>query len=124
LLKDECGGAWRSYFQRGNWRMVFPFSRSMQEETAEQLAERLREGRLLVVHLVRFPQQTINHAMLLFDVSETEIAIAFQAYDPNQPGGAVPLTFDRASQTFSLPASNYFHGGRVDVYEIYRSWLY
>src|SRR6185369_2464339 len=30
LLKSECGGGWQSYFQRGHWRMIFPFSRSHQ----------------------------------------------------------------------------------------------
>ena len=34
LLKSECGGAWHSYFQRGHWRMVFPFNRRHQASTA------------------------------------------------------------------------------------------
>ncbi len=37
LLQSNCGGAWQSYVQRGNWRMVFPFSRSHQEREAKSL---------------------------------------------------------------------------------------
>src|SRR6266850_229087 len=35
LLKEECGGAWQSYFQRGHWRMIFPFSGRSQVKLAE-----------------------------------------------------------------------------------------
>lgn len=37
LLKREAGGAWQSYFQRGHWRMLFPFSRRSQEREARQM---------------------------------------------------------------------------------------
>src|SRR6266404_3032128 len=36
LLKAECGGAWHSYFQRGHWRMIWPFTRRHQQKLAEQ----------------------------------------------------------------------------------------
>jgi len=124
VLKTECGGVWESYFQRGHWRMIFPFSRKHQERTAEQLTADLKQNRPPVVHVVRFPQLTINHAMLIFDLKETEKEIRFVTYDPNQPDKPATLTFDRASKTFTLPANNYFPGGRVDVCEIYRSWDY
>lgn len=124
LLKDECGGAWRSYFQRGHWRMVFPFTRRHQARAAEEFARDLHRNLPPVVHVVRFPQLTINHALLIFDAEETEREIHFSAYDPNTPETPVSLTFDRASRTFYLPANDYFPGGRVDVYEIYRSLLY
>jgi hypothetical protein len=124
LLKSECGGAWQSYFQRGNWRMIFPLSRASQKRAARRLMAGLKENRPPVVHVVRFPQLTINHAMLVFEAKETENEILFSVYDPNQPDSPKTLTFDRASRTFSLPANNYFPGGRVDVYEIYRSRSY
>src|SRR5256885_12764931 len=66
LLKEECGPACQSYFQRGHWRMVFPLSRSHQERMARQFACGLDSGRVPVVHVVRFPQLSINHAMVLF----------------------------------------------------------
>src|SRR5687768_552282 len=37
LLKNECGAKWNSYTQRGNWRMIFPFSRRHQANTAKAL---------------------------------------------------------------------------------------
>ena len=124
LLKAECGGAWRSYLQRGNWRMVFPLTRWRQAKTAAELAAELRENRLPIIHLARFPQQTINHAVLLYAVAESEKEIRYTAYDPNLPAAPVTLTYDRATRTFLWPRSHYFGGGRVDVYQIYRQWNY
>jgi hypothetical protein len=124
ILKADCGGAWQSYFQRGHWRMVFPFSRAHQKRTVEQLLADLKENRPPVVHVVRFPQLTINHSVLLFDAKETDKEILFSVYDPNKPDSPKTLTFDRASRTFTFPGNDYWPGGRVDIYEIYRSWDY
>ena len=124
LLKTECGGAWQSYFQRGNWRMVFPFSRRGQHQVAQSLLAHLTPTHPLIVHLVRFPQITINHTVVVFGAKETDDTIEFTIYDPNQPQQPALLRYDRASRTFNLPASTYFPGGRVDVYEIYYKWDY
>src|SRR2546429_3332626 len=85
LLKANCGGAWRSYFQRGHWRMIWAFTRHHQQKTAEALAAEIRSNRAPVVHVVRFPSLSINHAVVLFDVAENEKEILFAAYDPNLP---------------------------------------
>ena len=124
LLKAECGGAWRSYFQRGNWRTVLPFSCGHQAREAARLLANLRRGELPIIHAVRFPQLTINHALLLFQAIEDSTTITFNAYDPNLPNAPVAVVFARASRTFSLPPLAYFAGGRVDIYEIYRGWIY
>lgn len=86
--------------------------------------QEIRNHRPPVVHLVKFPQLTINHAILLFDVTENERTIEFTAYDPYEAEHPVPLTFDRATQQFTFGRNPYFIGGRVNVYEIYRSWLF
>lgn len=124
LLRATCGGAWRSYVLRSHWRMVFPISRRHQAATAAQLLGGLVTGDVPVVHLVRFPQLTINHGIVLFNARETETAIEFAAYDPNRPGQPARLEFDRATRTFQFPANHYWAGGRVDVIEIFRGWLY
>ncbi len=124
LLKEECGGAWQSYFQRGHWRMIFPLARSHQEGMARQFARGLESGRVPVVHVVRFPSLSINHAMVLFDRKETADEIEFSAYDPNEPEHPVPITFNRRQKRFRLPSNRYFAGGRVDLYEIYHRWNY
>lgn len=124
LLKQECGGPWRSYLQRGNWRMVFPFSRGHQEREAARMATKISAGRLPIIHVVRFPQLTINHALLLFGVRESAKTLEFRACDPNVSETEVPVQFDRKSRTFSLPPLFYFAGGRVDVYEIFRGWVF
>jgi len=123
LLKSGCGGAWRSYFLRSHWRMVFPVSRAHQTRTAESLAGALKQNLSPIVHLVKFPSLTINHGIILFSAAETKDGFEFQAYDPNNPKSPVTLTFDRATQAFFLPANSYWMGGDVNIIEIFRSWL-
>ena len=124
LLQSECGGAWQSYFQRGHWRMIWPFSRRHQRKTAEELLAGLKQNHPAVVHVVCFPSLKINHAILLFDAVPAGTEIRFAAYDPNSPGKPETLTFDRATRSFSLPTNFYFPGGRVNVYRIYYNWRY
>lgn len=124
LLKTESGGAWPSYFQRGHWRMVFPFSRHHQERTAKQLSKAIAQNRAAAVHVVRFPKLTINHALLLYGRVETASEIKFLAYDPNDPKQPTILKYDRLTRNFDLPPNPYFAGGRVDVYEIYHAVHY
>jgi hypothetical protein len=123
LLKDALGGPLWSYLERGNWRMVIPFSRRHQADTARRLTAAIDRQRPPVVHLVRFPHITINHAILLYAYHESADAIRFEAYDPNAPDGPAILSYERATRRFTLPRNSYFSGGRVDVYEIYhRPW--
>lgn len=124
LLKSECGGAWQSYFQRGHWRMIFPLSHRHQERMAKQFADSLRRNSPPVVHLIRFPRLSINHAVVLFDSKESEKEIEFAVYDPNNPEQPAKLIYDRVARRFSFPAGHYFVGGRVDAYEIYHGWNY
>ena len=124
LLKAECGGAWQSYFQRGHWRIVFPFSRGHQAGVAQRFLDSLQHHRPPVVHVVRFPQLSINHALLLFDATESDAEIRFAVYDPNDPVRPLTLTYRRQERAFYFPANYYFSGGRVDAYEVYRNWIY
>jgi hypothetical protein len=123
LLKAECGGAWRSYFLRSHWRMVFPIARAHQTRTAARLVTALEKNISPIIHLVKFPSLTINHGMVLFDAVATRNGVEFSAYDPNSPWQPVKLTFDRAGKTFSLPPNRYWPGGELNVIEIYRNWL-
>jgi len=124
LLKIECGGAWRSYFLRSHWRMIFPFSRAHQTRTAAALAAALKQNRLPIVHLVKFPALTINHCIVLFGATKTGGGWEFESYDPNNAAEPEKLTFDRASQTFSLAANACWPGGELNVSHIYRTWCF
>lgn len=104
--------------------MILPFSRHHQEQMASQLVIDLKANIPPVVHVVRFPQLSINHSVLLFGAHETEQDIRFDAYDPNNPFKPVTLTYDRKTKTFSFPGNDYWRGGRVDIYEVYRGWAY
>jgi hypothetical protein len=124
LLKAECGGAWRSYVLPSHWRMVLPITRRHQERTCAGLQARLVNGSPPIVHLVRFPQLTINHGMIVFGVEQDRAEARFLTYDPNTPEQPVLLTFDHAARTFTLPATRYWPGGKLNVIEIYRSWWF
>lgn len=124
VLQDECGGAWRSYFQKGHWRMIFPLTRAHQERMSRQLLDSLRRNRPAVIHVVRFPSLAINHSLVVFDAEESAQQIVFRVYDPNDPAKPSPLTYNRVTRRFELPRNGYFTGGRVDIYEIYHAWNY
>jgi len=117
VLKENCGAMWQSYINRKHWRMLVPFSRRGQAMESERLMSRLDFAPIL--HVVRFPQLTINHAVMAFDAERTTDGITFQIYDPNLPEAPGTLTFSKRDNTFYLPRTIYWAGGRVDVYETY-----
>jgi hypothetical protein len=124
VLKGACGGAWQSYFLRSHWRMILPIFRWQEAWVAPRLAKAVREGRVPIAHLVRFPQLTINHGILLYDVAEVATGLRFAAYDPNIPERSSVLDYDATQRTFFFAANDYWAGGRVDVFQIYHNWLY
>ena len=124
LLKANTQSRWRSYLQRGNWRMVFPFGPGHQRNTAESLLASLGEGHPPIVHVLDFPGLAINHTLLLHGARSTATEVRFFAYDPNQPDRSLVLRYDREQASFFLPRTRYFMGGRVSAYEIYDGLLY
>ncbi len=119
LLKEELSGRWLGYFQRGNWRMIFPFSPRSQRETARELVADLVRGHLPIVHIVNFPRIDINHTVLVIGFEETPLSIRFSVYDPNYADRPRSFSFARASATFSYNRTDYFPGGAAKVYEVY-----
>jgi hypothetical protein len=119
VLRAHCGGAWQSYVQRGNWRMVFPFSRRHQDQMAGQLCRAVEFKRLPIVHVVTFPRLTINHVLMLIEAAVSHQTIEFHAYDPNIPERLLTLLYNRRERCFEFPRTHYFIGGRVNLYEIY-----
>jgi hypothetical protein len=124
LLKRVMAGPWQSYLQRGNWRMIFPFTPSQQRAEAARLLEGLAHGWPPVVHVLRYPFTTINHLVLVYAVEETPTEIRFHVYDPNDAEKTVMLTWDRAARLFSYSTTPYFPGGPVRAYEVYDGLLY
>ena len=122
LLKTVCGGAWRSYVQRSHWHIVVPVSRRHQHRTARELLEAVRHDSAPIVHLLRFPSLAINHGMVIFDGARTSDGAEFLAYDPNQPEQPARLIYDHARRTFSMPATPYWRGSDLNVFEIFRRW--
>jgi hypothetical protein len=124
LLQANVSGAWTSQLQRGNWRMIFPFTASHQAATAESLRADLARGWPAVVHVLRYPLLTINHMVLVYAVDETPAELRFVAYDPNEAERPIVLAYDRVTSRFSYPPTSYFPGGPVRAYEIYDGLLY
>ena len=124
LLKENCGGAWQSYFLRSHWRMIFPITRKHQEREAERLRKGIESGKIPILHVVRFPQLTINHALLAFGTRETAEGQEIAIYDPNLPEAPTTIHFDRANRSFEMPANSYWGGGMLNVYETYKGWFY
>jgi hypothetical protein len=124
LLKAECGQPWESYVLRSHWRMVFPVWRRNQERTAQRLERALSLSAIPVVHLFRFPRVTINHGIMLFASAADDGGLHFQGYDPNIPAHPVELTYRHADRTFFFSNNHYWAGGKLQVLEIYRNWLY
>jgi hypothetical protein len=124
LLKQELSGRWLGYFQRGNWRMIFPFSPRSQRETAGELVADLVRGHLPIVHIVNFPRIDINHTVLVIGFEETPLRIRFSVYDPNYSDRPLSLAFARASATFSYNRTDYFPGGAAKVYEVYDGFFF
>lgn len=124
MLKEECGGEWRSYVQRGHWRMVFPLSRGHQARAARELMAALPSESTTVLHVLRFPQLTINHAILVYGFEQRADGLDFLTYDPNDPDEPMRLRYSDASRTFYMSPNTYFPGGRVDVYRVYHHWAY
>lgn len=122
ILKAACGTPAASYLQRGNWRVVFPFTRRSQARTAARLQKKLARGELPIVHLTEFPM--LNHGLLVYGVREEEGVRLFDSYDPNTPDTPVVLQYHPPNRSFVLPRTPYFHGGDVNVYEVYTGWIY
>ena len=109
---------------RSHWRMVLPISRTHQAGTAARLVERLRAGALPILHLVTFPQLTVNHGVLLYDARPCKVGWEFTAYDPNLADQPMAITYDEANRAFSVPRNKYWRGGQLKVIEIYRNWFF
>ena len=124
LLQTEIAGPWLSYLQRGNWRMIFPFTARNQKAVAEDLLASLASGWPPIAHVLRYPWLTVNHLMLVYAAEETPSEIRFRTYDPNEARSDVLLTYDRATHMFSLAVTPYFPGGPVKAYESYHGLLY
>jgi len=124
LLKDIVDDRWGAYVQRGNWRMILPFTRGQQSGMADRLLTALHKGEPPVVHVVRFPAIDINHTVFVYAAEQTPEEIFFDFYDPNYPDVRLRMRYDRARRTFEYPKSEFFAGGPVRAYEVYDGLFY
>jgi hypothetical protein len=120
ILQDELGIWWASYFRVGNWRMALPFPRVWQEKLASQVAQEIDEHRLQSLFLTRF--RPLNHCVIAFGYEKlADGNIDFIVYDPNDVQKPRRLTYERATRSFYLGKTQYYGGGRVNVFRAYLS---
>jgi hypothetical protein len=124
LIQDEIGGSWRSFYQRGNWRMIFPITDRRERKTARELFDEVQSGRLPIIHVYRFPDVRLNHGLLVFGAEKRDHEYVFSCYDPNNPRRTGELRFDTKKDAFIFERNQYFAGGPVKVYEVYRGLCY
>ena len=124
MLQDALRGPWQSYLQRGNWRMIFPFTRDGQRDEAERWRDEVLRGELPIVHVLRYPELAVNHMLLVYGVEETPSELRFAAWDPNDAEAPLLLRYDRGARAFLYPRTIYFGGGVVKAYEVYDGPLY
>ena len=124
LIQDEIGGSWQSFYQRGNWRMIFPILNWQERRTARELLDEVQHGRMPIIHVYRFPDVRLNHGIMIIGAEDRGEEIVFAAYDANNPGRAAELKFDKAKDAFVFERNQYFAGGPVKVYEVYRGTCY
>jgi hypothetical protein len=124
LLREEAGGTWRSYLQRGNWRMVLPFCGAQRAREAARWADEIAAGNVAIVHVVTFPALTLNHAVLVHGARKTPDGWIFAAQDPNAPASLLEIRYDARTRRFRMPPTGYFAGGDVEAYEVYRNWIF
>ncbi len=123
-IKKATGGAWHSYVQRGNWRMIFPFSSKHQASTAKDLAYACQSGSPIVIHVVDFPSLKLNHAIVVYALNQSHDRWHFEVYDPNEPDHPRTLDYCPSTREFVFPPTNYFPGGPVHVYQVYCNLIY
>lgn len=124
MIESELGGAWTTYMQRGNWRMIVPFAPRQLRASAQSWLDELARGELPVVRVVNFPTVDVNHTLVIFAAEQTPLELRFRAYDPNDASAPVSFVFERATRTFHYPRTSYFGGGTVKVYEIYHGFFF
>ena len=123
-LKASLGGSWQSYVNRRHWKMLVPYTRRSIESEANHLISQVAKGRTPVVHIFRFPQIAINHAVLIFGVEQSADRVTFLTYDPNLPATPSTLLYSKTDCRFDLPRNIYWAGGYVKVYETFTGTKY
>jgi hypothetical protein len=120
MFEDELGLWWPSYLRVGNWRMAMPFPRIFQRRLAAELAERIDRGELQALFMTRF--KPLNHCVVAYGCERRARGdIRFWTYDPNRGSGPQPLDFKSDESSFYCGKSDYFKGGRVNLFKAYIS---
>ena len=120
-VKAYTGSIVRSYIQRGNWRIGFPFTRWGQAREAARLSPGV-PSKFPIIHIVELPR--INHGLLIYNTHEDAENIWFHCYDPNDNINPRLIWFDKSERQFYITRTPYFPGGKINVYEVYRNLLY
>jgi hypothetical protein len=119
-LQKNLGLWWPSYWRIGNWRIVFPVSRSSQARMAQWLCNELNHGRIRAVYITRC--KPLNHCLVAYRCDQQPNGdLVFFVYDVNQPKKIVHLTYRATDRSFYFDRTWYYKGGLVSVLSLYVS---
>jgi hypothetical protein len=124
LLREHIGKGWPTFFRLKNSLILFPPSKTHQENTCKEIETALEYRHPMILWLCDIPKREINHVVVVYEKSgRTGSDSLYSVYDPNIPDAPQKLTYDPKSQTFSFQKTFYFKGGPVSVRPIYLNML-
>ena len=125
LLRANLGSSLTTYFRPGNFFLPCKPSKEHQLRTNEELRAWLEMGQpmALWIYDFKFPEATLNHAVVAYAKSVKGTKPVYQYYDPNDAATPKCFEFDLQTGTFSFDKMLYFPGGGASVRPCYVNLL-
>jgi hypothetical protein len=124
-IKAAFGSNVLSMMHPRTWRVAVVLGPQHQAGVARALRDEVEAGRPAPVMVTNYPEpDVLNHAVLVYGYRETRTpggVVAFEAYDPNDPGSPFELYFDPGSQSFWVGPLPYSPPGRIRAFRLYTS---
>ena len=122
-VKEGLGGRFWTLVHWTNWRVTFPVTAGHQAGVAEEIADDLRDGRLVQLLVTNWPVPELNHTVVAFSFHEADGDRVFHVWDPNDPDGPGTLTFQHAERRFWATDIYDTRPGPIRVFRMYYSRL-
>jgi hypothetical protein len=123
-VKEGLGGRFWTMVHWTNWRVTFPVTASHQANVADEIADDLREGRLVQLLVTNWPVPELNHTVVAFAFRDEAAGDrVFDVWDPNDPDGPGKVTFDHERRRFWATDVYDTRPGPIRVFRMYYSRL-
>jgi len=123
-VKEGLGGRFWTMVHWTNWRVTFPVTDSHQASVADEIADDLRDGRLVQLLVTNWPVPELNHTVVAFAFRDEAAGDrVFDVWDPNDPDGPGKVTFDHEQRRFWATDVYDTRPGPIRVFRMYYSRL-